>query len=71
MIFRSYDEYPERPFFALIDKLNGEAANEWIVFPWEVSNDGTDESATDIVTRLLQFVGDSSLCHLPWPQLLT
>lgn len=55
---RYCDEYPERPFFALIDKLSGEAANEWIVFPWEVTNEGTDESATDIVTRLLQFVGE-------------
>lgn len=55
---RYCDEYPERPFFALIDKLSGEAANEWIVFPWEVTSNGEDESATDIVTRLLQFVGE-------------
>ena len=55
---RYCDDYPGKLFFALIDKLNGEYANEWIVFPWEVTNKGTDESATDIVTRLLQYVGE-------------
>ena len=53
------DDTPGKPFFALIDKLNGEYANEWIVFPWEVRSDGEDNSATDIVTRLLQYVGEN------------
>jgi GTP cyclohydrolase I len=57
---RYCDEYPGKMFFALIDKLNGEYANEWVVFPWEVTSEGTDESATDIVTRLLQFVGEDA-----------
>lgn len=52
------DEYPETPFFALIDKAyNEEFKNFWIVFPWEVRKGG-DESGTDIVTRLLQYVGE-------------
>lgn len=56
---RYCDDYPERPFFALIDKLNGEREGEWLVFPWEVTDQGADESATDIVTRLLQYVGEN------------
>lgn len=55
---RYCDEFPGKPFFALIDKLNGEFQDEWVVFPWEVSDTGNDESATDIVTRLLQYVGE-------------
>lgn len=57
---RFCDEYPGRPFFALIDKNNkdGFVVGNWIVFPWEVEDDGTDKSATDIVTRLLEFVGE-------------
>ena len=30
----------------------------WLVFPWEQTLEQTDESATDIVTRLLQFIGE-------------
>ena len=55
---RMCDEIPGKPFFALIDKLNGEYQEEWVVFPWEVTIEGHDESATDIVTRLLQYVGE-------------
>ncbi len=55
---RYEDEYPGRPFFALIDKKYSHAG-QWIVFPWEVSDSGADESGTDIVTRLLQFVGEN------------
>jgi len=52
--------------FALIDKQaypnlvirDREIKDAWIVFPWEQMRDGADESATDIVTRLLQFVGE-------------
>lgn len=56
---RYCDEFPGKPFFALIDKLNGEHEGEWVVFPWEVTDQGVDESATDIVTRLLQYVGEN------------
>lgn len=56
---RYCDEFPGKGFFALIDKLNGESAGEWLVFPWEVTDDGKDESATDIVVRLLQYIGEN------------
>lgn len=57
---RYCDEYPGKGFFALIDKLNGEFKDQWVVFPWEVTAEGSDESATDIVTRLLEYVGEDS-----------
>ena len=52
------DAYPGKPFFALIDKKADNLLGKWIVFPWEVCRDHTDDSASDIVTRLLQFVGE-------------
>ena len=48
------DEYPGKPFFALIDK-RWALTGEWIVFPWEENETGSFE---DNVTRLLQFVGE-------------
>ena len=54
-----YDKFPGKPFFVLIDKKTDEEfKGRWIVFPWEVEDDGTDKSATDIVTRLLEYVGE-------------
>jgi len=56
---RYCDEYPERPFFALIDKREeGPYHGQWVVFPWEVTDSGADESGTDVVVRLLQLVGE-------------
>lgn len=50
--------HPETPFFALIDKTTDAFyGDKWIVFPWENSQAG-EESFTDNVTRLLQFVGE-------------
>ena len=51
------DDYPGKPFVALIDKSDPESGyhGKWIVFPWEGSTEG---SAEDIFTRLLQFVGE-------------
>ena len=61
---RYCDEYPGKMFFALIDKLSNDRSweykDEWVVFPWEVTAEGSDESATDIVTRLLEYVGEDS-----------
>lgn len=48
--------YPDKPFFALLDKTN--TTQGWVVFPWEVSSDGKDQSADDIVIRLLQHIGE-------------
>lgn len=41
------------PFVALFKQTD-----EWLVFPYERPLDGGDESATDIVTRLLTFIGE-------------
>ena len=57
---RYCDKYPERPFFVLIDKLKGEFKDDWIIFPWEVTDKGDDESGTDIVVRLLQYIGEDA-----------
>ena len=49
----------DKPFYALLDKTKKEAIvdehNAWIVFPWEATEQG---SAEDIVTRMIQFIGD-------------
>ena len=56
---RYCDEYPGKAFFALLDKRIDEVfRGEWIVFPWEVTDEGTDDSGTDVITRLLQLVGE-------------
>lgn len=58
---RYCDEHPGKPFFALIDKReNTEFKGLWIVFPWEVADDGADESGHDIIVRLLQLVGEDA-----------
>lgn len=54
------DKYPEKPFLALIDKTSPQAKNyypsgEWIVFPWETSQENGIE---DNIRRLLQYVGE-------------
>ncbi len=47
-------------FIALIDKTlpDSQFKNIWVSFPWEISLEETDQSAHDIVTRLLQFIGE-------------
>lgn len=58
---RYCDEHPGKPFFALIDKReNTEFHGLWIVFPWEVTDDGADESGNDIIVRLLQLVSEDA-----------
>lgn len=51
------DDFPGKPFVALIDKtdpLSG-YVNDWVVFPWEQNEGGSIE---DNVRRLLQFIGE-------------
>lgn len=49
--------YEDTPFFALADYLQTpRKPGEWLVFPWEVGE--KDQSADDIVTRLLQYIGE-------------
>lgn len=59
---RYCDEYPGKPFFALIDKREGDVAHvgQWVVFPWEVTDEGADDSGTDVITRLLQLIGEDA-----------
>lgn len=46
--------YPEKGYFALFDKRKSEQ-KPWVVFPWEATD---EQSAEDIFTRLLQFIGE-------------
>ncbi len=47
-------------FLALVDKRISERYHgKWIVFPWERSIDEEDQSADDIVTRLIEYIGEN------------
>lgn len=50
------ERYPEKPFFALLDKAKNNVGS-WVVFPWE-STEEKDDSFSDNVVRLLQFIGE-------------
>jgi len=45
--------YPNKEFFALVDKTDGKYYSKWVMFPWENSN-----SEEDIIIRLLQYIGE-------------
>lgn len=47
--------YPNTPFITLFEKPD---PMEWLVFPWEVTEQGQDVSAEDIFTRFLEYVGE-------------
>lgn len=54
--------YPDKPFYALVDKTNLRPSQEkyrlpWLVFPWEGDVTG---SVTDNVVRMLQFIGENA-----------
>lgn len=51
------DEYPGKPFLALIDKTDEACPYKgaWVVFPWEGD---ADTGIHDHIVRLLQFAGD-------------
>jgi GTP cyclohydrolase I len=57
---RYCDEFPGRPFFALIDKTDSgnEWKGSWISFPWE----GEEETGgiEDNVRRILQYIGEDA-----------
>tara|TARA_R110001606_G_scaffold17171_4_gene67299 strand:+ start:186 stop:1025 length:840 start_codon:yes stop_codon:yes gene_type:complete len=46
-----------KTFIALIDKRI-ELQGEWLVFPWEVKEDDSEETVEDNVKRLLQYFGE-------------
>lgn len=55
---RTRDRWLERiakPFYALVNKTNGDAGLGWIQFPWEVE---AESDVRDSVTRILQFIGE-------------
>lgn len=57
---RYQKEYPNKPFFALIDKRRDKDFHKkWIVFPWEATDKKADTSGNDIIIRLLQLVGEN------------
>ena len=53
------DEYPGKPFFALIDKVSDPELykGQFVVFPWE---DTAESSIEENIKRLLQFVGEDT-----------
>lgn len=51
-----YEKY-NKPFVALIDKRK-EFQNEWLVFPWEIKEEDSEETVEDNVKRLLQYFGE-------------
>ena len=51
-----YKEH-NKPFIALIDKRK-EYQLSWIVFPWEIKENDSEETVEDNVTRLLQYFGE-------------
>lgn len=48
------EQFGNKPFFALFDKATF-CEDEWLVFPWEGSTQG---SAEDVPVRLLQYIGE-------------
>lgn len=56
---RYREKYNDTPFIALADFLtNLRQPKQWVVFPWEQGLAGEDQSADDIVIRLLQYIGE-------------
>lgn len=49
------DRYPDKPFYALIDKRSWHYGDAWVVWPWEGDAAGGIE---DNIRRLLQYVGE-------------
>lgn len=55
---RLCDQFPGKPFFALLDKrTDQEYKGQWIVFPWEQTQEASIEGN---IQRLLQYVGENA-----------
>jgi GTP cyclohydrolase I len=50
---------PGARFEVLFDKRLPEWKGKWLVMPYEVTFGGSDESATDIATRLFEYIGEN------------
>lgn len=56
---RYCDQYPEKPFFALIDKTAGEFVDQWVVFPWECEEKSEDDSIVGTLINRVKENGGS------------
>lgn len=63
-------KYPGKFYMALVGSAKKIGApgfyvsrivDSWVVFPWENDEQGKDESATDVVTRMLQAIGEDPM----------
>lgn len=53
---RMHEQYPDKPFFTLINKrTNEQYKDKWIVFPWEQGQEGDPE---ENIVRMLQYIGE-------------
>lgn len=50
-------DYPDKRFLVAFDKREAAWHGQWLVMPWEAT-DAVDDSATDNVVRLLQYIGE-------------
>lgn len=50
--------HPDKPFFALVDKTNGDRDMPWVVFPWEANDPAEMIGGETNITRLLQVIGE-------------
>ncbi|UZT28621.1 GTP cyclohydrolase [Vibrio phage 033B] len=55
---RYCEQYPEKPFLALVDKTEGMYPDEWVVFPWEVREETSEETVEDNIRRMMQYIGE-------------
>lgn len=53
---RYAEDYPDTPFFALLDKHDWDRGNDWVIWPWEGSHEA---GIKDNITRLLQYIGEN------------
>lgn len=50
--------YPDKKFFALVDKtIAGDKNLGWVVFPWEAQN--KEFNPTDAIVRIIQYIGEN------------
>lgn len=55
------EQFPGKGFAVLFDKRKAEFSDKWLVMPWEAKDEDptSDESATDNIVRLLQYIGEN------------
>lgn len=53
---RTMERFPDKPFYALIDKRSWAHGDAWVVWPWEGNG---SKGIEDHIVRLLQYVGEN------------